>query len=359
MTLFDLQPKGNPDDLFGRDQELEQLRRLIEARRWAVVLGARMVGKTSLVRAVTSQLKRPVAYVNLWGISGTVGFVEAFAASINSNRSLLSRLRTGLRSIEGISVGPAGVSVAAPRRPLKTVWDLMGLMADQEEDSVFVLDEFQEVSAATGQILKILGNLFNTYTNVEFVFTGSRSGVIRSLLEPKGSSPLLGRPPAQLQLKAFSNATAVDFLETGFKEHGKSVPRADLSSVVSRLLGGIPGWLALYGSHVAIDQMTPPSAESQTFEDAKGVLHDELHHLLEHKVRRNYWTALKKLAVGTTWSDLRRELTSERGYEANDSTVHEILKSLEASDLVAHTDSLYILADPMVRRYVLATSRIP
>ncbi len=52
MPLFSLQPKETTEELFGRDNEIEELIRLIRARRWVAVLGPRMVGKTSLVKAV-------------------------------------------------------------------------------------------------------------------------------------------------------------------------------------------------------------------------------------------------------------------------------------------------------------------
>jgi hypothetical protein len=61
MALFDLAPKESEEALFGRDREVAELTRLVEARRWVVVLGPRMVGKTSLVKAVRNRLHVPGA----------------------------------------------------------------------------------------------------------------------------------------------------------------------------------------------------------------------------------------------------------------------------------------------------------
>ena len=58
MALFDLGPKDSPEALFGRQREVAELTRLVRARRWVVVLGPRMVGKTSLVKAVRNRLNR-------------------------------------------------------------------------------------------------------------------------------------------------------------------------------------------------------------------------------------------------------------------------------------------------------------
>jgi AAA+ ATPase superfamily predicted ATPase len=57
-------------------------------------------------------------------------------------------------------------------------------------DFVIELDEVQELAAISGQLHKMLGNIFSTYRNLLFVFTGSMFGLIRTLLEPEASSPL-------------------------------------------------------------------------------------------------------------------------------------------------------------------------
>src|SRR5580693_7365421 len=113
MGLFDLNPKDSAKFLFGRSSELDQLARLVNAGRWVAVLGPRMVGKTSLVKAASERIDRRSIYVNLWGASGTLGFMEAFVSGLNSSGTVLSKIRGRLRTLEGISVGPAGVSVSA------------------------------------------------------------------------------------------------------------------------------------------------------------------------------------------------------------------------------------------------------
>jgi ABC-type phosphate/phosphonate transport system ATPase subunit len=52
--LFDLKPKDEPGELFGREAELDRMAELLKAGNWVVVLGPRMVGKTSLIKAANS-----------------------------------------------------------------------------------------------------------------------------------------------------------------------------------------------------------------------------------------------------------------------------------------------------------------
>jgi len=56
FAFFDLNPKESAKELFGREGELDELVHLIKARRWVAVLGPRMVGKTSLIKAANTRL---------------------------------------------------------------------------------------------------------------------------------------------------------------------------------------------------------------------------------------------------------------------------------------------------------------
>jgi predicted AAA+ superfamily ATPase len=49
LPLFNLNPKEFPRELFGREKGLDELVRLVKARRWIAILGPRMIGKTSLI----------------------------------------------------------------------------------------------------------------------------------------------------------------------------------------------------------------------------------------------------------------------------------------------------------------------
>src|SRR5215472_1411272 len=104
MTLFDLNPKETPDALFGRDEELDKIARLVNEGRWTAVLGPRMVGKTSLIRAAAKRFRRPTVYVSLWGAVGTRGFIDAVVQGVNANRTLLGKIRARVRGLEGLSV---------------------------------------------------------------------------------------------------------------------------------------------------------------------------------------------------------------------------------------------------------------
>jgi uncharacterized protein len=359
MSLFDLNPKDTPESLFGRDKDLADLVRLVDAGRWVVVLGPRMVGKTSLLKAASRRISRPSIYVNLWGARGTLGFARAFAHGLNSSGSLLTKVRGALRRIDGVSIGPGGVTVSAPRQPLRSVWDILDVIGQEAGRSVIELDEIQELTQSSGAILKILGNVFNSHPDVVFVFTGSKFGLVRTLLEPRGDSPLFGRSPASLTLSPFEPDQSVAFLEAGFKEYRRTVPRPELAAVVNRSLDGMPGWLTLFGNRVAVERLSLQEAEESTIKEAKRVIRGELSHFFNGRDRATSWAALRVLANSASWTEVRDGLSARRGTRVNDNTVKNVLGALAAAGLISEAEGRYLIPDPILRSLVMSSTRAP
>jgi uncharacterized protein len=353
MALFDLQPKETPRALFGRERELEELQRLLVAGRWVAILGPRMVGKTSLIKAVGHRLKKPTIYVNLWGARGTAGLLNAILQGLNASQGWTSKLKDRLRLIEGLTVGPTGVSINLPKRPLKTSWDVLELLASRAEGCVVALDEVQELSDISGQLNKILANLFNTHPDIAFVFSGSEFGLTKSLLEPKAASPMAGRPPARIELRRFSTETAVAFLQAGLKEAKIATSESELRDKVVSQLGGTPGWLTLFGSHVATQGMSVDRALALTIEEASKVVRAELTHFLEGRDRATYLGALKAIGKGATWTGVKEGIRAGRkGIVPNDGTTHAVLRSLKAAGFVDEDQSRYSIGDPILVRVI-------
>ncbi len=355
--LFDLTPKDSPEALFGREKEIAELLRLIEAGRWVTVLGPRMVGKTSLIKAARPCLKRQTVYVNLWGATGVQGLLNALVQSVNSSMSLSQKIKEVASRIEGLTVGPSGLSVTMPRKPLTTVWNLLDVLGRLDERLVIELDEVQELSSVSGQLLKVLANIFNTHPSVVFVFTGSMFGLIRTLLNPESSSsPMFGRPPAELYLQRFDKTQVAEFFKRGFKEYKVKVPDNLISQEVESKLDGTPGWLTLYGNNIAVCKLLTEEALRKTVKQGLKVVREELEHFLENRDRKLYVTALSSMTNPARWSEVKASVEARKGTPVSDSTIQVILKSLEDGLLIEHKDKVYQIADPMLRTLMLSGS---
>ena len=357
--LFDLKPKDVPKELFGREAELNRLVEMLRAGNWVVVIGPRMVGKTSLIKAANSKLNFQAVYVNLWGARGIQGLLGALVNAINSSKGLTGKFKDFASRIEGLSIGPGGISVTSPKRPLTAVWDLLDLLGRQGSKLVIELDEVQELSDVSGQFLKILANIWNTHRNIEFVFSGSMFGLIRTILSPKSSkSPMYGRPPAELVLARFDKKQSEEFLKRGFKEYGMKMPSEALSERVEDHIDGMPGWLTLYGNCIAVRRQSQEKALKTTIDEGRNVVRSELQHFLEGRDKIPYIAALKATANGASWSMAKQFIEAARGTSVSGPTVQNILSNLVDGFIVEHTGETYRVIDPMLRTLLLTGERL-
>jgi AAA+ ATPase superfamily predicted ATPase len=354
MSLFDLKPKESPKELFGREKELEDLIRLIQAKRWVAVLGPRMLGKTSLLKAAGATLNRQnikVIYVNLWGARGTNDFLRALARALNQEKSVIDKIKSA--QIQGVTVGPNGISVALTKKPMETLWDLLDALGRQKEHYVIQLDEVQELIAISGRLLKILANLFNTHSNITFVFTGSMFGIIKTLLEPNSASPLYGRSPAKLMVQPFNSEISKQFLKKGFHECRTPASDVLIDNAVERL-DGIPGWLTLYGNKVCVQRLKNEDALKETITEASRIVNDELEHFFQNRDRLAYSTALKAAAISASWTEIKNAVSQAKGCIVNDVTVYRILANLKGAMLIVQDGGKYRVEDPMLRFLLLS-----
>ncbi|MGD0451293.1 MAG: ATP-binding protein [Candidatus Bathyarchaeia archaeon] len=353
MSLFNLNPKESPKELFGREQELEDLVRLIQARRWVAILGPRMVGKTSLLKAAGAILTRKnkkVLYVNLWGAKGTNDFLKALARALNEDKSIIHKIKSV--KIEGATVGSTGLSINLSKKPMTTLWDLLDALGRQKEEYVIQLDEVQELIAISGRLLKILANLFNTHPNVTFVFTGSMFGLMKTLLEPDSASPLYGRSPAILNVQPFDQEHSSLFLKKGFMEFGIAFSSGMINGAVERL-DGIPGWLTLYGNKVCVQRLSNEKAIEETTTEAFRIVNAELEHFFQNRDRHAYLAALKAAAAFSSWTEIKGAVSIVKGSMVNDSTVYRIIENLKAGMLIMEENGRYRVGDPMLRSLLL------
>ena len=358
MSLFSLSPKESPKELFGREKEIEELTRLLNAKRWVALLGPRMVGKTSLIKATNVKLEKvgiKTIYINLWGVKGTQGLLSALTEAINNQKSLLQKIKATTGNIDGLSFGPGGISLSIVKRPMTTTRDLLASLGRQTDECVIELDEIQELYSISGQLLKILANIFNTYRNLTFVFTGSMFGLTKTLLEPESTSPLYGRSPAKMTLTPFDPETASKFLAKGLHECREKVDGKKINEAIE-ILDGIPGWLTLYGNNIVVRQLTHQDALREAVAEAGKIVNDEFEHFLLRKDRALYIAALKAAANSARWSEIKNAIVTAKGTMVNDSTVRNTIENLKASMLLTEQDKIYRITDPMLQN-LMRTSK--
>jgi AAA+ ATPase superfamily predicted ATPase len=355
--LFDLHPKESPDELYGRSEEIKEVIRLVKSGNWVAVLGPRMIGKSSLLKACRKPLEEEgykTIYLNLWGIKSLNGLLRVLIESLNSSKSLFNSVKDLLGSIDEISLTSSGFSLRFSRRPTSTLFSIFSVFGRLKDRIVVELDEIEELSSASPQLLRFLANTFNTYRNIVFIFSGSMFGLMRMLLEPSSTSPLYGRSPAKLFLKPFSRETSVNFLKAGFEEHNIDVPESDILEAVEEL-DGIVGWLTFYGNSVAVRGLSHRDALKNVFDEGGKLVLEELEHFLRNRDRRRYIVALSAMSIGASWSEIKHALEIKVG-NVNDAVLKGIIDALLSAMIIKKEGEKYLVVDPILRKLLLQSS---
>jgi AAA+ ATPase superfamily predicted ATPase len=314
--IFDLHPKENIKDLFGRNDEYKELERLVKTE-WVVVLGRRMVGKSSLVKTFIKE--HDGIYVNLSGIRGFKDFIVSIASQLGYS---LKELSLDLKFLEF--------------KWSRIAEDIFSRL----ENKIIALDEVQYVSSI--HFLRLLKRIWDTYPNIRIIFTGSMVGLINKLLNPSPSSPLYGRKPAVIYLQPFSKEKSKEFLIRGFNEFNINISMEEIENVVERL-NGYPGWLAYYGNFRCVRKLDVETSLRYVIDEGVKIFEEEIENFLKGKKRENYIKALRVISIGARWSEIKNEL------RVNSKVLRDILLNLKNAMLIAEDDGYYYIPDSILR----------
>ncbi|WP_252896654.1 AAA family ATPase [Metallosphaera hakonensis] len=333
--LFDLHPKESRTELFGRDEEVDYAVKQLLSGNWLIVGGQREIGKTSLVKVSLNELRKrqglKTVYVNLRGIRSLNGLLNSLLSQMNS-------LKISIDVKVNFIIGSAGVEVKKGAKAVSSLTELLNSLSN----FVLALDEVQELSKVSKQLLDVLGNVFSTNPKVRFVFTGSYIGVMRTLLDPPSDSPLHGRPPAVLTLKAFDEGKAKEFLRRGMKELHVEFHREE--EVIQRL-DGVVGWLTLFGNLHASRGLGFDNALRETVEQGKKIVAEEFRHFLESKVNKElYVETMRTVKVVSRWKEIKRGVEMALG-KIDDKVFSNVLESLVNSNFMEKRGNEYLITD--------------
>ena len=341
--LFDLYPKEDRRELFGRDAEVEYVIGQVLSGNWVVIGGQREIGKTSLMKVVINELKRNYGfkgiYVNSRGVRSLNSLLNLIITELNR-----SRVQLDLRISVNFIVGSAGIEL---RRNVKATNSLIELLNSIQDNFIIGLDEVQELSKASKQFLDVLGNVFSSNPRVKFIFSGSYIGVTKILINPSSSSPLHGRPPVVVNLKPFNDELSREFLRRGMEELNVEFNR--VNEVVEKL-DGIVGWLTLFGNFYAVRKLGYEEALKLTLDEGRKIMMDEFKHFLENKSNKQlYLTIMDTVKVVSKWRDIKRGIEIKIG-KVDDKELSLALEALANSNFIIKKEKgEYSIADPILK----------
>jgi len=372
LPLFDPRPKTRREDLYDRDRELEALQRAIAACQPLVVLvGPRRCGKTSLLQVALSSSSVPSIVIDCRVFEGRTSvryadLLRVLENSINEVAKPFAKLLDFLKRVKGIRVLGTGIEFESysPRRV--SLSDVLKAVNDWGEEEgkcvVIAFDEAQELSKLRGtSILPVVAHAYDYLRNLCLIFTGSMVGMLYRFLKlDNPSSPLYGRSFVRIELGPFTKEESRDFLHRGFREYGLEPP-SDVIEYAVEKLGGIPGWLTLFGYTAVTRGRVDRAIVDEVLDIASSIALEELKHFLElrYQAAKRYVAILKAIAQGfNTWSKIKRFLEIEEGARISDSDLYLLLKNLIDASIIRKTNNEYIIHDPALKYAILKKGSI-
>ncbi|AAY80485.1 AAA family ATPase [Sulfolobus acidocaldarius] len=344
--LFDLHPKIELRELFGRGTEVEYIIQQVISRNWVIISGQRGIGKTSVMKVSINELRRRNStdgiYLNLRGVKTLRELLSLLISEINRNK-LFNIFNVNVN----LNFGPLGVELKRGRLTVQR--GLLELLLSINRDMVIGLDEVQELSPVSKPLLDVLGNVFMSNPKVRFIFSGSYVGLVKALLSPKEGSPLLGRPPVEVRLRPFDKITSINFLKQGMMELGVDFENNEAEEVVNKL-DGIVGWLTLFGNNYAIRKLNYEYSLQSTIEEGKRIMLEELNHFLEGRNRELYLAILSSLKVTKRWKDIKFATSVKLKRSIDDKEFSSALESLIKYNFIDKIkEGEYQITDPILR----------
>ncbi len=337
--LFDERPKEKREDLYDREKELEEIKKNI-GRPLIILTGIRRIGKTSVLKVALNEIERPKIIIDMRGLPENYGRLHLYSKLAKALSRSDNRILRALKRVRGISVLGIEVEITWKGRDMLTLPDLFDAL--DEVGAIIAIDEAQNLRGPLSrEFLEALAHAYDYCRNLTIILTGSEVGLLYDLLKiDDPSSPLYGRYYIGIRLERFSRKDSITFLEKGFTEAGKKIPRSLIEETVD-LLDGIPGWLTFYGAQCLRGRCNP----RDVLELAVNIARKELENLLRNRPSR-YKYVLKAVAEGnTTWSEVKKYLEQVERKTISKSILHKVLRNLEKMSILKE----YTFLDPVYR----------
>lgn len=341
--LFDLSPKENLPDLFGREREMGALGESIRlGERLVVIYGVRRVGKTSVLHVFLNEKKVPYILIDIRDIYFENGYVSLPVICeniINEFEGFIGKL-----GFETDKIFDAG----AYESLTKTLKAINEWSKGRKLNFVIAFDEAQYLRLGgktkyDGIIAWSMDNL----SNITYILTGSEIGVLKDFLNYEDvKAPLYGRFRNEITVGRFDAERSKKFLSKGFEEQGLKVEKVELDNVVAQI-DGIAGWLTYYGYFRSVKKLAYEKAMERVYAEGSKITMDEVDRLLS-KSRGRYLHLLKAVAEGIdSWAEIKRYITAKAG-KIPDTRLASLLDSLLKFGFIEKDGNSYRIVDPIL-----------
>ncbi len=354
--LFSPYPKTKREELYDRENELEELKEAVRrGERLILLLGMRRLGKSSLLNVTLNELPNPSVKVDVrktyFEYSSVNRYIigKTLLSSLSGKKRLVEEVKTFLSRVRGIAFSGMKVEITSKDFSMTELLEALNEYGRERERVVIAFDEAQYLRfGGATRYDGIIAYAMDNLENLTFILTGSEVGLLLDFLKfDNPEAPLFGRYHHDISLERFSKELSQEFLRKGFEEAGFPVRKREIEDTVKKL-DGIVGWLSLYGYIRVTRKLNHEKALEEVLREAKSVINTELSRLFAYSPR--YRVILRAVALGySRWSDIKDYLTLKLGY-INDSNFSTLLENLVKYGYVEKKEGQYTIPDPVLAK---------
>jgi uncharacterized protein len=370
--LFDERPKDDIDDLFDRENEIEQFSKCLSDKRPLIIIsGQRRAGKTSLLKTMLNGHIQYSIFIDLRNLAprryvtrkDVIGLVRnSLRDFLDRNKEATAKLRDLLKSVKGVNIGEIGVQL---EHKTNIDFDMQNMFSKinewarrNKEYVVLAIDEAQEFKKVQHLDMSgIIASIYDNCKNVIVVLAGSEVGLLYDFIgkgNPKAK--LYGRSYEEIRINPLSIEKSKQFLVMGFKQYGMSLETNRHSNAVMDMavqrLGGIIGWLIKFGIKCIQRKKITDDVLLEIEDEGAQLAKAEFESFLAtREARKRYEITMQTLAQRpSTWSVIKRSIEIQTGKKMYNKNLSDLIASLEKSGFITKNEQEYMIVDPLLRR---------
>ncbi|MFA5050223.1 MAG: ATP-binding protein [Candidatus Paceibacterota bacterium] len=339
---FDVAPKSKKEDFFNYEYQYLDLKKAIERKEKIIAIkGVRRVGKTSLMSVVFNEIPK---HKRIW-IDGRI-LKDPQDDIIKMISLFLSQKNNGIfGKIDSVNFSALGLGFKLNLK--EGILEFENLLKKSEHLHIFI-DEAQRTDGK--KLSNFISYCYDRFSNISFIISGSEVGLINEILGLDDSEhSLFGRNIYSIDMKRLDNNKGFEFLSHGFRELKIKISDDELFPVLNEL-GGLIGWLAMFGYNFAV--VKKKNALRETINMAVKISASEILHFLSKKRNPKLYKEIIKYADNKNWSELKFICEKSLRKKLNDNSFNTAVNELEKHSFIEKRNSAYFSCDPLFTKAI-------
>ncbi len=235
---FILSPKVDKSLFCDREEELQDLLRIVTNGANATLISPRRMGKTGLIYRLFDEIKEQkmnidTFYVDIYATQTTEEFITAFAeAIIDTYKKKIPFPKKFLKAIGGMKptlsfdklTGSPELSLTfnSDNEKLNTLKSIFDFLENHDKPVIVAFDEFQQIREYKGIYMEaVLRTHIQKLRNVNFIFCGSRRHIMADMFI-NARSPFYCST-MHVHLDKIAPEKYTEFINRLFTENGKTI----------------------------------------------------------------------------------------------------------------------------------------